>query len=384
MVCNPILDKERRLRCRTCRRCGKCFSEFPPSDEVFGCADAVPALVKRRGIGAAVDLGTTTIDVGVYNLETGEVIHRSSFVNPQRRISSDVMGRISAAADGRLDELRDLVRDALRDRFRGYGVSEAVVVGNTTMLHLFAGISPCDYAAAPFVAKNLFGESMEIDGVKVRLPRCVHGFFGADAVASVRMSGMCGRGGGCELTADIGTNGEIALWKPAERELTVASVAAGPAFERPGITGSRIVSSLADALESGAVDRTGLVLGELPDGLVQDDVRMVQLAKAALKGGIATLLSKAGIGPGDITRFSIAGGFGTALDLKKAERIGLFPEGLSGVARVCGNLAAEGAAAALFDPSFSREIDGTAAAARYVELAGDAGFYDAFMKSISF
>lgn len=343
----------------------------------------MPALARRGGIGAAVDLGTTTIAVRIYDLKTGALIRQTSVFNPQRRISADVMGRISAALDGRLGELRDLARGALVDCFGGCSVSEAVIAGNTTMLHLFAGISPKSYATAPFAADELFGGIVQWEGASVRLPRCVHGFFGADAVSSVRMSGMCGRGG-CELTADIGTNGEIALWRADKNELTVASVAAGPAFERPGATGSQIVSRLADALETGAVDKTGAVLSELPGGLTQEDVRAVQLAKAALNGGIETLLAKAGLKCGDVTRFSIAGGLGSALDLRKAARIGLFPKELLAVARVCGNLAMEGASAALFDPLFAAKTDEIAAMARYVDLAGDAGFSDAFLKSISF
>ena len=74
--------------------------------------------------------------------------------------------------------------------------------------------------------------------------------FGTDAVAAVRMSGMCARGGS-ELLADIGTNGEIALW--SDNRLPIASVAAGPAFERPGVTGSEIIAVIADGLEDGAL-----------------------------------------------------------------------------------------------------------------------------------
>ena len=396
------------MRCAVCTRCGKCglYPSAPINES--GIAD-LPRLVQREGLGAAVDIGSTTIVARVYDLATGELLHRASTFNPQRRIAADVMGRISAAMEGRLDELRDLVRGAVRDCLGGalgdralpacgggalgdralpaccggFRVNEIVAVGNTTMLHLFAGASPASYATAPFKADRLFGERIEMEGVDVRLPRCAHGFFGADAVAAVRMSGMCERGG-CELLADIGTNGEIALWRGDRRELTIASVAAGPAFERPGITGSQIISALADALDSGAVDMTGRVEGELPGGLTQDDVRAVQLAKAAVKAGLDTLLKKAGVEYGDVTRFSLAGGFGSGLDIAKASRIGLFAHELQPVAVVCGNLAIEGAAAALFDPSFGDETDRLAHEACHVELGGDPEFSDAFIEAIGF
>ena len=343
----------------------------------------MPALVKRKGLGAAVDVGSTTVVARVYDLATGELLRQASTFNPQRRIAADVMGRISAAMDGRLEELRDEVRAAVRDCIGEHKVAEAVVVGNTTMLHLFAGLSPSSYATAPFQADRLFGERMEVGGVDVRLPRCAHGFFGADAVAAVRMSGMCDRDG-CELLADIGTNGEIAIWRGDRRELTVASVAAGPAFERPGVTGSGLIAAIADGLDAGTVDETGLVKGELRAGIDQADVRAVQLAKAAVFAGLNSLLEKTGTQLGSVTRFSLAGGFGSGLDPAKAARIGLFDKALLPVVKICGNLAIEGAVAALFNPAFGDVTDGLAARTRHVELGGDAGFSSVFLSSMTF
>lgn len=367
------------MNCTVCTRCGKCARPLSAPIAEKGVA-VLPPLVKRTGLGAAVDIGSTTLVARVYDLATGELIRQASTYNPQRRIAADVMGRISAAMDGRLDELRDDVRAAVRDCLGGLEVSEAVVVGNTTMLHLFAGISPASYATAPFQAERLFGERQVIDGVEVSLPRCAHAFFGADAVASVRMSGMCERGG-CELLADIGTNGEIALWK--EGTLTIASVAAGPAFERPGVTGSEIIAAIAYGLDSGVIDETGLVVvGELRAGLTQADVRAVQLAKAAVAAGIQSLLRKTGTPLASVTRFSLAGGFGSGLDTAKAARIGLFAADLLPVTRICGNLAIEGASAALFDPAFGAETDRLAMKAHHVELGGDADFANAFIREM--
>ena len=97
-----------------------------------------------------------------------------------------------------------------------------------------------------------------------------------------------------------------------------------------------------------------------------------------------TLLAKAGVGYGDITCFSLAGGFGSGLDVAKAARIGLFARELQPVAVVCGNLAIEGAAAALFEPAFGDETDKIALAAHHVELGGDPEFSDAFIEAIGF
>ena len=368
------------MNCKVCTRCGKC-GLWPTAPIAESGVAALPALMRREGLGAAVDIGSTTIVARVYDLATGELLRQASTFNPQRRIAADVMGRISAAMNGRLDELRDDVRAAVRDCIGEHKVSEAVVVGNTTMLHLFAGLSPASYATAPFQADRLFGERMMIDGVDVRLPRCSHGFFGADAVAAVRMSGMCERGG-CELLADIGTNGEIALWN--DNRLTIASVAAGPAFERPGVTGSEIIAAIADGLDRGAIDETGLVEGDLRSGIIQADVRAVQLAKAAVFAGLNSLLAKTGTPLKSVTRFSLAGGFGSGLDPAKAARIGLFAADLLPTVKVCGNLAIEGATAALFDPAFGDQTDRLAAEARHIELGGDRDFSSAFVEAMVF
>ena len=379
------------MSCRICTRCGKCGNVPAVPIREDGEA-ALPVLVPREGLGAAVDLGTTTVVTRVYDLADGRLVRQSSDLNPQRAVAADVMGRISAAQSGRLAELRDLAQTAVRTGLGGLDVAEAVVVGNTTMLHLILGADPSSFATAPFRATRLFGEKLSRNPATegqtcccgtLRLPRCAHAFFGADAVASVRMSGMCERGG-CELLADIGTNGELALWRGDRNELTVTSVAAGPAFERPGKTGSEIIAAVADGLESGAIDETGLVVGELRGGLTQEDVRAVQLAKAAVSAGVKTLLAVTETSLADIARFSLAGGFGSGLDSRKAARIGLFPSELEPVVRVCGNLAIEGAAAALFDPAFGDETDSLARRARPLELGGNADFADAFVSAMSF
>ena len=369
------------MRCRVCTRCGRCGLYPATRIAETGQAEGLPRFVPRRGVGAAIDVGSTTIVVRTYDLATGALLAQKSEFNPQRALAADVMGRISAAIDGRLGELQALVRGALVRCLDGAKPDEAVLVGNTTMLHLFVGESPAAYATAPFRATRFFGETVDWDGVPTRLPRCSHAFFGADADVAVMASGMTARPGP-ELFADIGTNGEIALWK--DGELTIASVAAGPAFERPGVTGSAIVAAIANGLDDGAIDETGCVEAELADGVTQADVRAVQLAKAAVAAGLQSLLDRTGTALGDVTRFSLAGGFGSGLDPERAARIGLFDRRLLDRVAVCGNLAIEGASGILLNPDWGARCDETAARAHHVELGGDPAFSEAFMEAISF
>ena len=53
-------------------------------------------------IGAAVDIGTTTVALSVYDLSTGECLADKTMLNPQSTVAADVIGRIGAACNGRL------------------------------------------------------------------------------------------------------------------------------------------------------------------------------------------------------------------------------------------------------------------------------------------
>ena len=96
------------------------------------------------------------------------------------------------------------------------------------------------------------------------------------------------------------------------------------------------------------------------------------------------MLARTGTKVSEITRLSLAGGFGSGVDPAKAARIGLFPLELVPVVCVCGNLAIEGASAALLNPAFGDETDRLAETARHLELGGDAGFEAAFLDALSF
>lgn len=370
------------MNCTVCSRCGKCDAAKATQIADDGLSELAVRFRPRPGLGLSADLGTTTIVARVYDLTTGAVVRTARAYNPQRAVAADVMGRIAAAADA--DERRrlgEMLRSTLAACRGGLPVTEAVVVGNTAMLGFLVNEDPSPFATAPFQAKRLFGERIELDGVPTLFPRCAHAFFGADAVAAILASGLCSRED-TELFIDIGTNGELALRK--DGRLTVTSVAAGPAFERPGISGSTLVSALADALANGSVDATGLAVGPLADGLTQSDIRAVQLAKAAMAAGFKRLLALTDTRLSEVKRLSIAGGFGRALDLAKAARVGLFPSELLPVAHSLGNLAIEGASALLLDPTLADDADRLARQSVHLELGGDPLFSDLFISSMSF
>ena len=379
--------------------------------------------------GAAVDIGTTTIALKLYDLKTGRLLTQTGCMNPQRSIAADVMGRIGAAMEGKLPLLRSMVTDGIRElletacgsaNISGLQVGSVVVTGNTTMLYLLTGRHPGCLAAAPFRADCLFDVSDTLFDIPVYYPACMNAFVGADITCAVLDSGMTRRKE-TALLCDIGTNGEIALWK--DGTLYVTSTAAGPAFEGAGIScgcgsipgaidrvwaedgkicvhtiedqpavglcGSGLVDAVAAFLETGDIDETGAVEEDrlaLTDRvfLLPADIRAVQLAKGAIAAGIRTLLEQAKVSEADIETLYIAGGFGSHLNTASAAAIGLIPRELENRVKILGNSALSGAAKLLLDRRNVISARELAKKAVSVTLSGNSRFSTHFMEAMLF
>jgi uncharacterized 2Fe-2S/4Fe-4S cluster protein (DUF4445 family) len=198
----------------------------------------------------AIDIGTTSNHVWLVDLMSGEVMAQRADYNGQIARGEDVISRIIYASKGDgLEELQGLVMETLNRllkqaaeerSIRTDEIYKAVVAGNSTMIHLFAGIPPesirlMPFITAvnqvpPFVAREI-GLGINPEATVDCLPG-VASYVGADITAGVVSSGMCKMG---ELTlfVDIGTNGEMALgdctW------LISCACSAGPAFEGAGV-----------------------------------------------------------------------------------------------------------------------------------------------------
>lgn len=379
--------------------------------------------------GAAVDIGTTTIALKLYDLTTGTLLAEEGAMNPQRSVAADVMGRIGAAMEGKLPALQDMVMEAIRAllgnaclaaQITREQIGSLVVTGNTTMLYLLTGRDPACLSAAPFRADYLFGREGILMETPVYYPLCMNAFVGADITCAVLDSGMH-RKEETSLLCDIGTNGEIALWKNGS--LYVTSTAAGPAFEGAGIScgcgsvpgaidrvwldqgkisvhtigeqsavgvcGSGLVDAIAAFLETGDIDETGAVEEDtlpLADSvaLIPADVRAVQLAKGAIAAGIRTLLDLAEIPVEEVDRLYIAGGFGSHLNADSAADIGLIPHQLKDRVVVLGNSALSGAARLLLDRKLAEDAEKLAQNAVHVTLSGNSRFNRHFMNAMLF
>lgn len=383
-------------------------------------SDAQITFTAAVGTGIAVDIGSTTLVLRRYDLQTGALLGQSAMINPQAGIAADVMGRIGAATQGKGPLLQQQILDALSLLLHQAGkiADQAVITGNTTMLYLLTGENPISLSRAPFEADDLFDRNASVLGVPAYLPPCMNAFVGADISCAVLACGMCKEK--TALLCDIGTNGEIALWKDGVPSVT--STAAGPAFEgaliscgcssipgaidkvwwennqpcihtigdQPavGICGSGLIDAVAVLLQQEIMDETGALDEdvELAPGvtLLQKDIRALQLAKAAIAAGIQTLLDSTGTTCEEIETFYLAGGFGSHLNLQNAAAIGLIPEELVSKAKVIGNAALAGASRLLLDPLAKEEIRAIAESSRHFNLGGNPVFNNNYMEQMLF
>lgn len=397
--------------------------------EIGGSEPLTSTAPMEGRLGAAVDIGTTTIALKLCDLKTSQLLSSSAQLNPQTSIAADVMGRIGAAMDGKLGHLQSQVLDAIEDllvqaciqaKRSADQVDVLVITGNTTMLYLLTGRNPEPLSHAPFQADCLYGLQTELLHRRAYLPACMNAFVGADITCAVLASGMTEHNE-TSLLCDIGTNGEIALWKNGV--LYVTSTAAGPAFEGAGIScgcgsirgaidrvwieneaiqvhtigqapavglcGSGLIDAIASYLlleqidETGAVDEDSLPLSN-GIALFPGDVRAVQLAKAAIAAGIQTLLDSSGTPVSEITTLYIAGGFGSHLDVNSAAAIGLIPVELKDRVQVIGNGALSGALSLLLDRNQIHKSQSLAENSRHVNLGGNPKFNANYMEQMMF
>ncbi len=279
--------------------------------------------------------------------------------------------------------------------------------------------------------------------VPVHLFPVISAYVGGDALAAV-LAEERGREG-TTLIVDIGTNGELVLLSPGGAWAT--SCATGPALEGAHISaGVRAVDGAIHRVEDGPRDQppvcrligegkekalglcgTGLIDAVavlrkrgiiIPSGRFDDtrkdvekdeegvgraytlvpaeqtktgaalkltlqDIRQVQLAKAALYTGVEMLLEKSGINRVDTT--ILTGAFGAKFDWRNATAIGLFPkEAVTGRVEAVVNAAGKGAVMALVNKAEQKRALDLAGTIKVVELSQDAGFTLRFTQAINF
>ena len=118
--------------------------------------------------------------------------------------------------------------------------------------------------------------------------------------------------------------------------------------------------------------------------LTAEDVRNLQLAKAAVAGGIQVLLRQRGISPEQVDGLYLAGGFGSYMDPDSAAAIGMLPRALADRCRTLGNTALAGASMVALDRQYGEKLQEIARQCSYLELSGNPDFTEAFTESMTF
>lgn len=401
--------------------------------------------------GISVDIGTTKLALYLVDLLSGEVVEKVGEMNPQIAYGEDVVSRIAYATqnqDGR-QTLQQALTEALNKNIQKvckivgietWQIVDAVIVGNTAMHHLFAGLPVEQLVFAPYVPAvnqplDLRASAIGVGlapGAYIHLLPNIAGYVGADHSAVI-LSTELWKTDKTVLAIDIGTNTEISL--VSQGHLLSCSCASGPAFEgahisngmraapgaiervqiiddeiriftiddKPpvGICGSGILDVVAEMKSANLMDEKGaLINGQLnvrtaeknhlefllapaaSTGHGRDitvsrkDVNEIQLAKAAIRAGQEILLIKAGISADDIDEVIIAGAFGTYIDVPNAIRVGMFPDIPVSRYRQIGNAAGMGAVQALVSLEHRDLIGEVIKDVDYIELTT----YDEFQK----
>lgn len=252
--------------------------EKPPLD-LGPLVHLSPGSAANPALKVAVDVGTSTVAVYLYDPQRNVVLGSAVFGNPQVLYGRDVMSRISAViqAPESLAQMRTLIVAAVGrtiDRLvANHGLKadciDAVeVVGNPTMIHLFWGENPEAIGTHPFMPVSTQGR--EASGKEAGLFSCsramvasmpvISGFLGADIVAAALACDL-DHAAAATMLIDVGTNGEILL--KTATGLLGASCATGPALEGAAI--SHGIHATSGAIESVAIG----VDGGLELGVIQ-------------------------------------------------------------------------------------------------------------------
>jgi uncharacterized 2Fe-2S/4Fe-4S cluster protein (DUF4445 family) len=387
--------------------------------------------------GIIIDIGTTTCVVALVDIITHTIIDSQSFINPQTAYGNDVISRIGYASNTMgLKSLHQLIVTSLQDHIDSLlslhkilenALFEIIVSANTTMNHLFLGVTPESMSKSPYKPVIITKQEIKASEIfkskyKQALITVLPGFdafVGGDIFSGI-LALELHNSQAKNLLIDLGTNGEIVLGN--KERLYATSTAAGPAFEgvnincgigaingaldnfimfdvnnfqfttikeEPciGICGSGLIDIVSSLYENKIVNKSGYLKEEfiISDNIkiTPKDIREIQLAKSAIRAGVEVLLSVSKTNLEDIANIYISGGFGKHVDLKNLVNIGILPKQLLPKIVAVGNTSISGAYRYLMSnnySNFSEIINKTS----LIELDSHPLFQNLFIEYMSF
>ncbi|MBU1362453.1 MAG: DUF4445 domain-containing protein [Gammaproteobacteria bacterium] len=384
-----------------------------------------------------LDSGARLASLGVENPQVAwgaDLISRINYAVHGPAASEELRSAAVAAINALAHDLCRAVGQNSED------IVDVVVCGNTAMHHLLLGLPVRQLGRAPFVAAVRDGIDLKArelgltvaPGAWAHVVANIGGFVGGDHVTALVASESLWREAGAALVMDIGTNTEISVIHGGR--ILSASAPSGPALEGGhiacgmraaegaiekvfiedghlrvatigqrkaiGLCGSGVLDTLAAMHRGGLINDSGRLAPAHPDIAMvngkkavklegdvhfsQDDVRAVQLAKAAIRTATELLLDEAGLSADDLDQFIIAGAFGAYIDVASAIAIGLLPDLPRQRFSQIGNAAGLGVRQMLASATVRRRADELARSARYVELSSRQDFQKVFLQHIGF
>ena len=169
-----------------------------------------------------------------------------------------------------------------------------------------------------------------------------------------------------EQTADLGITGICGSGIMKFWQSSISQV-----INSDGVVDGTLSSRSERIVEDGRTFAYVLHEGDIRIAITQNDVRAIQLAKAALYAGVRLLMDKLNVDTVD--RIRLAGAFGSHIDVKYAMILGLIPDCALENVTSAGNAAGSGAHIALVDGNAREEIEREIRRIEKVETAVEAG-----------
>jgi uncharacterized 2Fe-2S/4Fe-4S cluster protein (DUF4445 family) len=292
-----------------------------------GSAELPPRLIRiergdtrKSNFALAIDVGTTTVKAQLLDTNHRKILAENTEYNSQKVYGADVISRIAyCQKPGGLEILQSAVVSTINNlidhlmetsRAMREDIAYISLTGNTTMVHLLAGIDPKYIRLSPYTPAVNYLPSFKAHIVGIKVPEYVYlstfpmvaSYIGGDITAGVIAAGMH-QSLDTTVYIDIGTNGQTVIGN--SEWMVTAACSAGPAFEggetkhgmiavngaiedceissldlepiikvignvKPrGICGSGLINIVAELLKTGIIERNG----RFDIGLVSERVR---------------------------------------------------------------------------------------------------------------
>lgn len=375
----------------------------------------------------AIDIGTSTIGFALVDVNGSNIIAEYGINNSATAYGSDLGARITyGSSDSGINKLYSMLHNDLK-----YGIEELLksindissldikklaIAGNATMIHILMGINTKKLGSYPFESviddgfrgsrkdyvsycrekgSKLLDNSFDYlknNDIYIMLLPGISAFVGGDILSgAIALDMDLIPNDSYGMLIDLGTNGEILL---ANGEAGLCSATScGPAFtcsNMEGLNSTSFLDYVSLYIKKGIIDENGLLSKNfIRDGICisdkvsisQDDIRHIQLAKAAICSGIITLKKYNNV---NIDKLFLSGGFGYNIKKSTMKTLGLIPEEYISSMIISGNTSLEGAIKCLFNNNFYDRILSFRNRIRYIDLAQQDIYKEIFVENISF